>query len=320
MIRLATWNLENFGERPGAASLGARCAALRPALALLDADILCLQEVDSQRSRPRAPRTLAALDQLLRGSPYEGHARAVSTRPDGRGLADIHNLVVLSRFGFEGFESICHSFTPRQHLDLRAFGSVEIGFDRPVLHARVRLPAGRLLHIVNVHLRAPLATLAPAMHSRAEGWHQPALWAEGYFLSAVKRMAQALEVRHLVDRLQAEDPDALIAVCGDFNARTLEMPVRLLTAAAVDTETPALAAGALAALADRLAPDRRFSVRFRGERMLVDHILASAALEKACRGIEIANDVLLDEAEAEALGSGFAGSTHAAIAAVFELF
>lgn len=319
MIRLATWNLENFGERHGAAPLEARCTALRPPLVALGADILCLQEVDSQRPRPRAARSFAALGGLLRGTPYEGYAQVASKRPDGRGPADIHNLVILSRFGFEGADSICHRFTPRQHLELRGFGGIDIGFDRPILHARVRLPEGRLLHVVNVHLRAPLASLAPAMHSRAEGWTQASLWAEGYFLSAVKRMAQALEVRHLVDRLQAEDPGALIAVCGDFNARALEMPVRLVTAAAVDTESPALEPAALLPLADRLAADRRFSVRFRGEPMLVDHILASATLAQACRGVDIANDGLLDETEAEAQGSAFAGSTHAAVVAAFAL-
>ena len=40
-------------------------------------------------------------------------------------------------------------------------------------------------------------------------------WAEGYFLSAVKRNGQALEARMLVDQIFSGAPDAMIAVAGD---------------------------------------------------------------------------------------------------------
>lgn len=317
LIRLATWNLENLGERHGAAPLDARRRALRPPLDALAADILCLQEVDS--AKHGGGRDLTPLDQLLDGSRYQGFHRAVSDRPGGRGPADIHNLVILSRFDIEAVDSIYHRYVARQHLVLPTFGAIEIGFDRPILHARIGLPCGRSLHVLNVHLRAPLAALAPAMRRRAEGYRTAALWAEGYLVSALKRTAQALELRHLLDRLLQRDPQALVAVCGDFNARPVEMPVRIAAAATADTETPALGSSALVPLADRLPAVRRHSVRYGGEAVLVDHILASEALASCCRDLAIANEDLIEEAEAERLGPAFAGSTHAALTATFAI-
>ena len=47
---VATFNVENLGRGgAGAAGLPARIAALAPVLARLEADVICLQEVDAPR-------------------------------------------------------------------------------------------------------------------------------------------------------------------------------------------------------------------------------------------------------------------------------
>jgi hypothetical protein len=92
-MRVATFNLESLD-----APVAPRARLLRPALERLDADILCLQEVNGQKVGGR--RMLAALDELLLGTPYAGFHRA-STR-FGKGVADVHNLVTLSRFPIVG--------------------------------------------------------------------------------------------------------------------------------------------------------------------------------------------------------------------------
>jgi len=318
MIRIATYNIESFGESRGAPPLEARIAVLRPRLVALGADVLCLQEVDASPGTAAGPRVLDALDRLLQGTPYAGFGRAVSAGPGG-GPADRHNLVVLSRMPIEHSASVRHDITPPQSLTLPHFGIAGVVFDRPLLHVTIRLPGSRMLEVVNLHLRAPLAVLPEGMRSRASGWESGALWAEGYLLAALKRAGQALEARHLVDRILSRAQDALIAVCGDFNARSLELPVRLLSAAQHDTQTPGLAAAELVALADRVPAAHRFSVRYGEEAVLVDHILASRPLAAACRSMQIHNQALIEEASAERLGTAFLDSTHAPLIAAFDL-
>jgi endonuclease/exonuclease/phosphatase family metal-dependent hydrolase len=53
-----------------------RAEVLRPALERLEADILCLQEVNAQHVAGHDQRSLTELDQLLAGTRYADYARA----------------------------------------------------------------------------------------------------------------------------------------------------------------------------------------------------------------------------------------------------
>ena len=108
-------------------------------------------------------------------------------------------------------------------------------WDRPILETAHTLPDGRLLHVLNLHLRAPLAANIPGQKSGPFAWRQSSAWAEGYFVAAMKRAGQALEARLVVERLFDADSAALIAVAGDFNADDREVPLRILVAG--DEET-----------------------------------------------------------------------------------
>ena len=114
-------------------------------------------------------------------------------------------------------------------------------WDRPVLHAQLRLNNGPTLHVINVHLRAPRAAFI-AGQKQSQIWRSMSGWAEGFYLAAVKRAGQALEVRLLVDSLLNADADALIVVCGDFNADVHEVPVRTIRGDEEDAGNPHLAA------------------------------------------------------------------------------
>jgi endonuclease/exonuclease/phosphatase family metal-dependent hydrolase len=88
-MRLATFNLESLDLPPRARlPLQTRAAVLRPALMRLDADIVCLQEVNGQHVPGQSARALTALDQLLDGTPYAQYGRATTTGPNGQGVAD----------------------------------------------------------------------------------------------------------------------------------------------------------------------------------------------------------------------------------------
>jgi len=75
-FRIATFNLENLGGAPDEKGrLDSRIRVLRPQLLRLDADVLCLQEVNAQPSTKGGPRVPRALDRLLQDTPYEGFRR-----------------------------------------------------------------------------------------------------------------------------------------------------------------------------------------------------------------------------------------------------
>ena len=320
-LRLATFNLESLDEGPDAAvPFAERAGALRPQLQRLDADILCLQEINAQRSAPKKPRQLAALENLLDGTGYEGFERAVSLGLKGHGLADHHNLVILSRWPIKSWRSLRHDLIPAPAARITTAEPAQdvpesIAWDRPVLHAVIGLPGGADLNVINLHLRAPLASPIPGQRSAPMVWKSARAWAEGYWLSGIKRTGQALETRFLVDSLMDEAPEALIAICGDFNAEENETPIRLVRGAVEDTGNGALAGRELIALARSIAPERRYSVMHGGDRALYDHMLASRSLWAGFRHAELHNEALVDEG---AVGPDTPFSFHAPLVAEFD--
>lgn len=319
MLRLLTYNLESLGERSGAPPLDARVAVLRPRLVGMAADVLCLQEIDGQRSLKGRPREPLALRKVIEHTGYADFHLAATPGPGDRGIADRHNLVTLSRLPIAEARAVRHEFVAPPKLRAGPFEEIEAPFDRAQLYTSITLPDRRRLHVINLHLRAPLAVRIPGAQ-REGGLHATVeAWAVGYQLAAMKRTAQALEARLMVDRVLDQDPDALIAVCGDLNAGSLEVPARLLIADPSDTANPLLAGRRLIPLADIVPAERRFSVRHHGRTMLVDHILASPALAALCRAVEIHNQGLVDESAAEKMGAAFADSTHAALVAAFDI-
>lgn len=321
-FRIATFNLESLDEDGGGPDLDARIAVLRPQLLRLDADILCLQEVNGQSDRKHAPRSLRALDRLLETTPYASFNSCFTKGRGGDGALDVHNLVVLSRFSILHSVQIHHQLIAPPHHRLATAlppsGVADpVSWDRPLLHAELELAPGRHLHVLNLHLRAPLAASIPGHKESAFAWKSTAGWAEGFFIAAVKRAGQALEARLLVDRLFDTDPAALIAVCGDLNADFHEVPVRILRADPGDTGNVALAVRALAPAEGAAGPEARFSVRHGARRIMLDHLLVSRTLAPHCRHAEVHNEALDDETRPNAPSRP--GSFHAPLVAEFAL-
>jgi endonuclease/exonuclease/phosphatase family metal-dependent hydrolase len=308
-VRLATFNVENLDWAAAhQTEFAARRAVLLPLLTALDADILCLQEVGAQKPHKHAARDFLALDHLLAGTPYEAFARAASVRPGHSAPADVHNLVILSRWPIRAARQIHHDLVERWSWRAPREGDdppqqVIIEWERPLLHAVIEPPAGPPLHVLNLHLRAPRP--APVATARGEGSSKAQ--AEGQFVAAQKREGQALEARLYIETLFDADPDARIAVCGDFNADEYDVPTRLLRGG--DNELQQ-GARALTPLEDSVDPSRRFTVLHAGRRRLIDHILASKALARVWRETVILNDGLADEVFAQ---EPILGSLHAPI-------
>ena len=315
-LRIATYNLESLGEE----DLGDRIAALRGPLVALDADILCLQELNAEKVGGR--RRLSALAALLAGTPYAAYEVVSTTRPGGE-PADVHNLAIASRLPILAHRQLRHDLVERPTYRLAtavppAEAPAPVEWERPILTAEIGLGDGRSLHVLNLHLRAPLAAPVAGNKLGATSWRTASGWAEGFFLAATKRAGQALEARLAVDALLDADPAALVVVAGDLNADLYEMPLRILRADPDDTGNPALAGRALVAAEARVAEARRFTVLHGGRRLLLDHLLLSAPLARRLVSVEIANDGLPDEAASPPV-PGYAGSYHAPVVAEFDL-
>ena len=322
-LRIATFNVENLGDASEPeASLDERVRLLRPPLLRLRAEILCLQEIDSQRQSSKKDRALEAMEALLAGTPYAAFHRATTVSRATGGIRDKHNLVTLSRAPIQEQRQIFHDLVSPPRCRLATVGAdddaeQQIEWDRPFLYVAIRLDCGRTLHLLNVHLRAPRAAFLPGQKTSARTWRTMSAWAEGFFLAAVKRAGQALEVRLLVDQLFDNDNDALIVVCGDFNADAHEVPVRTVRGDEEDAGNPHLILRTLVPVERSLAHSRRFSVVHHGRPQMFDHLLVSRPLLAWYRGVEIHNEALGDELITPNAVHGSPESYHAPVVAEF---
>lgn len=328
-LRIATFNLESLDDRPqgDGGDFADRIAVLRPQLHRLRADVLCLQEVNAHGTTRRGPRNLTALDTLLAGTEYEHFHRAVTMNRGGIRPSDRHNQVILSRFAVLERTQIWHDLVEPPswrpvNSDPRPNTAQGVEWDRPILHAVLDAPNGRRLHVVNLHLRAPRAAFLPGqkerpLKDRPSRWHSVGGWAEGFFLASIKAAGQALEARLVVDRLFEADPEALIAVCGDFNADDREAPLRIVRGDEDDTGNGHLASRVMVPLERTLPDSQRYSVIHHGRRVMLDHILVSRALLGWYRGAEIHNETLGDEAVSPTLVWGSPETYHAPVVAEF---
>ena len=322
-MRLATFNIESLGGSPKrGAPIEERIAVLRPQLERLGADILCLQEINTRKEDGiRRPLDLLA---LVEGTGYSSHAIDISSGPKGDGPADVHNLVVLSRYPVLEREDIRQSLVVppswrRQTAEPPDAAPFPVTWDRPVQRVVLGLPNGIRLHVFNVHLRAPLAAAVPGQKSGPFAWKSVSGWAEGFFLSAMKRTGQALELRLAVERVFDAEPDALVTVCGDFNAEDHDTALRLACAGEDDTGSGRLAARVLTPLDRSLPADRRFTVIHHGRPQMLDHLLASRTLFGRLRSLQIHNEMLEDELVAYGRIDRPPESLHAPMVAEFAL-
>jgi endonuclease/exonuclease/phosphatase family metal-dependent hydrolase len=321
-LRIATFNLENLDDKPGQRpTLAERIDIMRPQLLRLRADVLCLQEVNGQEQQGQ-PRKLLALDELLKDTPYETYFR-VSTLTTNNEVFDERNLVILSRFEIAEHRQIKHELAPAPRYQKVTSSPAEtqakeITWERPILYARLDLGLQRSLHVIDLHLKSRIPT-SIAGQVTSDVWRNASAWAEGSFISAMKRVGQALEVRMLIDSLFDADENALIAVCGDFNADYMEESVEGILGAIENTNNPSLIKRVLVACENTVPETSRYSLIHQGRGTMLDHLLTSRNLLAHYRGTEIHNEILHDESIAFATDRKYPESDHAAVIAEFEL-
>ncbi len=327
-IRIATFNLENFDETAPTAhpSLTDRITLMKPQIRRLRADIACFQEVHGQE-RPGRPRALLALKELLAGTNLDG-AELISTKLENNAVFEQRNLVIATHLPVIKHQQLKNDLVaePRyQRLTATPADPepVPIGIERPILHAQIDIDhaePGRLLHIITVHLKSKIPSEIPGQVSDPEKgiWRTADAWAEGSFLSSMKRMSQALEVRRLVDRILKEDPDARIIVAGDFNAEPGEVPVLAICGNVEDTNNRDLATRVLVPIEHTIPNEARYTLLHHGRGQMLDHMLVTRNLLAHYRGSEIHNEVLHDDSLAFATDDKYPESDHAPVVATFD--
>jgi endonuclease/exonuclease/phosphatase family metal-dependent hydrolase len=318
-LRIATFNLENWDDVPGSLpALDTRIAVVRPMLLRMDADILCLQEVNGQGD----PRELNALNRLLEETGYADFHFAATMAGDGGVFAE-RNLVIASRFPIAESRQFKHEFAPAPQyrkvttvppeVDAR-----DIEWERPALYARIDAPGGPL-HVVNLHLKSRIPTAIAGQQLNSNTWRSISGFAEGFFVSAMKRLGQALEVRMFIDMLFDADPAARIAVCGDFNADLEDVPLAAIRGDVEDTGNGALAGRVMLPCERTVPASTRFSLYHQGRPSMIDHILLSRPLLPFYRRTEVHNELLHDESIAFAVDTKFPEPDHAPVIAEFDL-
>ena len=322
-VRIATFNLENFDETALVEwpSLAERIELMRPQIVRLRASIACFQEVNGQE-RPNQPRSLLALAELLGGTNLAG-AELASTRTENDDVYDERNLVVASTFPIRSIQQLRNDLVdPLLYRRLTAkppdTAAVAIDIERPIVHVQLDLTNGTRLHVINVHLKSKIPTNIPGQKIDAYTWRSADAWAEGSFISSMKRMSQALEARRLVDQILDADPNAQIVVAGDFNAAPDEVPVMAIRGDAENTGNPDLVARVLVPIEQTIPAPARYTLFHQGRGEMLDHMLISRNLLAHYRGSEIHNEILHDESAAFAIDRKYPESDHAPVVATFD--
>jgi len=331
-VRLATFNLENLDDVPGEEpTLAERIRVMRPQLERIRPDILCLQEVHGQE-QPNLPRQLLALNELIDGTILEGFNVAHTTTQADE-VRNVRNLVILSRFPFIGDpEQINQDLLPcgPQYKRVTANppdqDAVDINWERAILRVRVNLGQNRVLHVMNVHMKSKIPSRIPGRtfrRGRADIFRTVSSWAEGYFISAMKRVGQAVEARMLIDQIfdaaEQAGEEALIAICGDFNDDTDETAVKAIRGPIEEIGNEELVNRVMIPCEQNIPESSRFSLLHIGKGEMIDHILVSREMLRFFRYTEIHNEILPDESGAFRTDVQFPESDHAPVIAEFEL-
>jgi len=322
-LRIATFNLENLDfEKPGKKpTLQDRIEIMRPQLKRINADILCLQEVNGKKTD--GIFCLPALDALIEGTQYSGFNRVFTI--DKKSTE--RNLVILSRY-----EILEHHQYKNKYLPPLLYKTVtaimdegeeqstveERYWDRPILHARIRI-GDKVLDVINLHLKSKIPTDIPGQKVDDYTWVTSSGWAEGFFLSSMKRVGQALETRMLIDKLFKESEDPWIVVCGDFNSDLDDVPVEAIRGRIENTGNGELARYVMQPCEMSIPETARFSLYHQGKRNMLDHLLVCRNMLAHYKGSEVHNELIHDESIAFATDDKFPESDHAPVIAEFEI-
>lgn len=231
---------------------------------------------------------------------------------------------MLSRFEIQGHGQYKHDYaTPPAYrlvtADPAQAEARELSWERPILHAKIELPDGRTLNVLNLHLKSKHPVNVAGQKTGTYTWKSASGRAEGFFISSIMRVGQALETRLLIDEIFDGDDDALIVVCGDFNADLNDVPVQAIRGDVESTGNTNLSRRVMVPRERSIPESARYSLLYLGRGEMIDHILMSRSLLGFYKRSEVHNELLHDESIAFASDVKCPESDHAPVIAEFEL-
>jgi predicted extracellular nuclease len=261
-LSLATFNVENLLDPrtdPERARLADKIAWIGRMIDACDADVIGLQEVGSlQLVRAVLERT---------ASPGTWAEPVIGTA-DARGI----RCALVARAAAPLVSAHVHtaeslSFPAFRVGDAAPFGA-RIPLRRGVVHARVRAAGLGEVDVFVVHFKSVRAVPLRDSSGNEVATRSQRDRAEGQLRAIVWRAAEALFVRGLVDDVLRADPQAHVAVTGDMNDVAESAALRVLRGDPPD----------LVDCAAGVDPAQRFSCLHDGNRVQIDHVLASPRL------------------------------------------
>lgn len=271
MLRIGTWNLENFappGEDAGSPdrqrAYDTKLDTLATAITALDPDVLAVQEVLNP----------VALTDLVGRLP--GSWRIALAAPDGRGI----RVGFLSRAALTRVEQVTDFPAGLGPVQADDIGRVLTGLGRPGLQARVRRD-GWTIDVISVHLKSKLLSFPGGRFSPRDEDERTR-----YGVYALhRRAAEAAGIRSYVTGLLTQDPGTAVVVAGDLNDEPGAATTQILhgpPGSEVGTggfdRPDAGDSQRLWNTAGLIEETERWSRVYRGRRELIDHILVSHAL------------------------------------------
>jgi endonuclease/exonuclease/phosphatase family metal-dependent hydrolase len=217
-LRLAAYNAENlFDDKDDPAMSGeyddikektseARLKAIAKTIRELDADVLCLEEIESKECLEWFR------DKYLKGLGYDHVASIDAGYYRGVEQSVLSRVPIVSARVYEGDDAVISDMEERRTEDeakrlggvwAKAAGKMPERFQRSPLRVDVKTEDGYELTVFVVHFKAG-----------ADFDHQ--------------RELEALQVEQFVEEMLQENPDANVAVLGDYNGMPNDMNVKAL--------------------------------------------------------------------------------------------
>lgn len=153
------------------------------------------------------------------------------------------------------------------------------------------------MHVITIHLKSFAPTKIAGQTDPQDEYVRLSHsgWKEGYYISDIKRVGQALETRALLDNIfSQEGDDALIILGGDYNADIGSLPFKCVVGNIDDTNNPNLRPSVLIPCELNVPSPQRFSLIHKGVGNMIDHIAVSQQFYPYWKTTSIFNELLPD--------------------------